>query len=149
MFSFHYRDNTCSDDVEPETVIQYNMCWQKRGSGRQYNSMSGVGCAIGPNTGKVLGFDILSKACRKCAYWETKGKQAPDHECSRNWFGSSKAMESEVGATIASELEQKNCKIKTLIMDDDSTTINRIEKTVKHKVTKLSDYNHTKKQLTG
>ena len=56
-------------------------------------------------------------------------------------------MEPEVGATIASQLEKKNCKIKTLIMDDDSTTINKIEKTVKHQVKKLSDYNHTKKQL--
>ena len=54
----------------------------------------------------------------------------PDLFCLRNWYKFTKAMESDVGATKASDLQKKGCKVKPLIMDDDSTTLNRIENTV-------------------
>ncbi|VDI05464.1 Hypothetical predicted protein [Mytilus galloprovincialis] len=70
--------------------IKYDMGWQKRGSGRKYDSMSGVGVAIGNETGKVLEREIRSKNCRTCSYWEGKGTEAALHDCPRNWYGTSK-----------------------------------------------------------
>ncbi|VDI50843.1 Hypothetical predicted protein [Mytilus galloprovincialis] len=55
--------------------------------------MSGVGVAIGNETGKVLEREIRSKNCRTCSYWEGKGIEAAHHDCPRSWFGTSKGME--------------------------------------------------------
>ena len=126
--------------------MQYDMCWPKRGSGRTYNSLAGIGTVIGHETKKVLGCQIRNKQCRKCAYWEGKGEMVPNHECRKNWFGTSKAMEPDAAAEILKEIEEHhNVKIKTMIMDEDATTIARIRAELNHEVQKWSDLNHVKK----
>ena len=37
---------------------------------------------------------LYSKACKKCDSAEKKGEEAEEHECSKNFEGSSKSMES-------------------------------------------------------
>ena len=91
--------------------IKYDMGWQKRGSGRRYNSKSGVGCAIGHLIGKLLDLDLKSTDCRVCTYWERKGEAVPTHNYTRNWFGSSKAMEPDVGVTLVKNIEEKGCTV--------------------------------------
>ena len=42
------------------------MGWQKRGSGRSYNSHSGVCTAVGGYTRKVVHVDVKRRWCTKC-----------------------------------------------------------------------------------
>lgn len=123
------------------------MGWQKRGSGRAYDSKSGVGTLIGNRTGKICGYGIRSKDCRKCTFHTNKGNVPPPHSCHRNWNGSSKAMEPDVAVETVQQVEKENVEVGVLIMDDDATTIAKIRQTVPHSVTKWSDLNHTRKHL--
>jgi len=123
------------------------MGWQKRGSGRCYDSKSGVGTMIGNKTGKIVAYDVRSKDCRKCTYYTRKGQETPVHKCSKNWNGSSKAMEPDVGCSLVTEIESKNVQVGVMIMDDDATTMARIKTSVSHPIEKWSDLNHTKKHL--
>lgn len=56
-------------------------------------------------------------------------------------------MEPDVGASLVQEIESQNVKVQTIIMDDDCTTLAKINSVTKHPVTKWSDINHTKKLL--
>ncbi|CAG2221618.1 unnamed protein product [Mytilus edulis] len=125
------------------------MGWQKRGSGRKYDSKSGVGTLIGDQTGKVVGRGIRSSDCRVCTYWEGKNVEPQEHKCTRNWFGSAKGMEPDVGARLIEDIETKNCQVSTVIMDDDTTTMARIRRTIQHPIKKLSDTNHIKSQFNN
>lgn len=127
--------------------FKYDMGWQKRGSGRCYDSKSGVGTLIGNMSGKICAYGVRSKCCRTCDYHSARGSEIPDHMCYKNWGGSSKAMEPDVGAQLVKEVEKENIRVGTLIMDDDCTTMARIRKELSHEVEKWSDQNHTVKHL--
>ena len=59
----------------------------------------------GIKTGKILNYEVRSKQCRQC---DQHGDECPhimgdnastakaDHDCGRNWGGSSKAMEPDM-----------------------------------------------------
>jgi hypothetical protein len=128
-------------------VFKYDMCWQKRGSGRSYDSLTDVGTMIGNETGKVVGYGVRSKHCRVCDVAKAKGLEPSSHDCQRNWSGSSKAMEPDAAVSIVQEIEQQGIDVATLIMDDDATTIARLRKAVSHDITKWSDTGHTKKHV--
>ena len=83
-------------DASQYSEFKYDMGWQKRGAGRAYDSKSGVGTLIGNRTGKICAFGVRSKDCRMCSYHMSKGDAPPEHDCSENWNGSSKAMEPDV-----------------------------------------------------
>ncbi|CAC5403040.1 unnamed protein product [Mytilus coruscus] len=104
------------------------------GSGRKYDSKSGVGTLIGNQTGKVVGRGIRSSDCRVCTFWEARNVEPYDHKCTRNWFGSVKGMEPDVGARLIEDLETKNSQVSTVIMEDDTTTIARIRRTIQHSI---------------
>jgi hypothetical protein len=123
------------------------MGWQKRGSGRAYDSKSGVGTLIGNKSGKMCAYGVKTKDCRMCSFHTNKGKEPPKHDCRKNWLGSSKAMESSVAVDVIKEVEEQNAKVSVLIMDDDTTTMARIRQSISHPVHKWSDLNHTKKHL--
>ncbi|CAC5393417.1 unnamed protein product [Mytilus coruscus] len=135
-----------SGDNVPVSV-KYDMGWQKRGSGRKYNSKSGVGSMIGHLTGKLIDLDLRSTDCRFCSYWEGKGKEQPLHNCTRNWYGTSKAMEPDVGVSLVQNIEKKGCTLANVIIDDDTTTIARTRSQIDHEVEKWSDMGHTRVQL--
>lgn len=125
------------------------MGWQKRGSGRCYDSSTGVGTMIGNMTGKVVGYEVMSKECRKCSYHLAKGCNPPDHICPKNYTGSSKGMEPAAAVAITKQVEKHpGVRMGTLIMDDDTTTLARIRNNV-HDVTKWSDTNHTMRNLNN
>jgi DNA polymerase III epsilon subunit-like protein len=144
---------TCSSPVRPFAVpltVQYDMCWQKRSSGRAYNSLSGVGSMIGRNTGKIVGYGLRCKSCRVCSYWNSKEKDPPNHKCTINFTGSSKAMEPDVACEIVHKLEEKgDVIVDTFVMDEDCATISRVRREVDHEVFKWSDIMHVKKHLTS
>ena len=47
-----------------EVGVSYDMGWRKRG--KSYDSSSGVGTAVGLNTGKVISYSTRNTMCRIC-----------------------------------------------------------------------------------
>ena len=58
------------------------------------------------------------------------------HNCTNNWSGRAKAMESDVGVNLIKSVETQCVKVSTVIMDDDTTTMARIRQDIDHSVTK-------------
>ncbi|XP_078315372.1 uncharacterized protein LOC111116349 [Crassostrea virginica] len=87
--------------------LSYDAGWQKRGSGKNYNSLSGHASMIGLHTKKVVGYSVMSKTCRKCDVATKSGNTVPDHDCRKNWGGSSKAMEPAMAVNILNEIKEK------------------------------------------
>ena len=47
-------------------TVTYDMGWQKRSSGRRYDSSSGHSFIIGARIKGIIGMVLYSKACRNC-----------------------------------------------------------------------------------
>ena len=109
--------------------------------------MTGVGTVIGDKSGKIISFDIKNRDCRFCSIALARGKEVAPHNCQKNWYGSSKAMEAASACDMMSTLESAGMPIDTLVMDEDSTTISRLQKSLCHSITKWSDLNHIKKHV--
>ena len=143
-----YIDDEDDTPITPQLVVQYDMGWQKRSSGRKYDSASGVGTMIGQKTGKIIDYGVRSKDCRTCMYWSNRNAAVPEHQCFKNFSGSSRAMEADVAAELVQRIENTaDVQVRTLVMDDDSATISRIRGELKHDITKWSDIMHVKKHL--
>ena len=69
------------------------MDWQKRLSGRRYDSSSGHAFIIGERSNGIIGMVLYSKACRKCYAAENRGEEAEEHEFPKKFKGSSNNME--------------------------------------------------------
>ena len=133
-------------DVDAGLSVSFDAGWSTRGSGRQYNSDTGHGALIGSETGKCVAFGVKSRRCRKCETAEKNHQTVEAHDCYRNWTGSSKAMEPAMGVEMISELKEKGVRVKSLTMDNDSTTIAHV-RALHGDIRKLSDKNHTKKSI--
>ena len=59
--------------------VAYDMGWQKRSSGRRYDSKSGHAFLIGLTTNKIIGVVVFCKDCRKCMEAEKKGVPPEPH----------------------------------------------------------------------
>ena len=94
--------------------------WDKRGSGRTYNSLSGCSVAFGLRSQLPIGIEAMSSVCIKC----TKGTEHDEDTCPKNYDGSAKGMEASGAAKIACKLflnENDKCYIAQLVTDDDSS----------------------------
>ena len=69
------------------------MVWQKRSSGRRYDSSSGYAFIIGGISKGIIGMVIYSKAFLKCDAMDNKVEETEEHECPKKFEGSSKIME--------------------------------------------------------
>ena len=74
-------------------TVTHDMGWQKRSSGRRYESSSGHAFVIGGRRKGVIRMVLYSKACRKSDAAENIGEEAEEHECPKNFEVSSKSME--------------------------------------------------------
>ena len=54
-------------------TVTYDMGWQKRSSGRRYDSSSGHTFIIGTKSKGIIGMVLYSKSCRKCDAAEKRG----------------------------------------------------------------------------
>ena len=98
------------------------MGWQKRSSGRRYDSSSGHAFIIGGRKKGITGMVIYSNACRKCESAEKKGEEAEEHECPKNFEGSSKSMEdSAILKMVEYAYYNRFFIIDVIFSDDDST----------------------------
>ncbi|VDI11574.1 Hypothetical predicted protein, partial [Mytilus galloprovincialis] len=91
--------------------LSTDTCWQKKVSGRSYDSLSG---------------------CRICNNALKKRILASKHKCARNWTGSAKGMEPDMVVEMIKDLDNRGVKIKELAGDDDSTGFNRAAKLLPH-----------------
>ena len=126
-------------------TMSYDCGWQKRG--RAMNSLTGVGHAIGEETGKIIGYATRSKRCTTCSNAERKKTTPKPHDCRKNFDKSSKAMEADAIGEIAESLQSSGFSIAQLVGDDDSSAIKRLRETAGKDVEKASDLNHVKKNL--
>lgn len=117
-----------------------DMGWQKRSSGRRYDSPSGIALMIGALSKKILQRHVCSTLCRVCANHSKQYKQikeseetvppAREHRCPRNYEGTSKGMEATVAVLLVKVFfddtkRLKDCPpafIDIVISDDDSST---------------------------
>jgi hypothetical protein len=110
----------------PKIDASYDMAWQQKGSGHQYNSQSGHGSMFGSLSRRIIGLTIKSKLCNKCNVAKKKNPLAAfgDHEgrCWKNHNGTSGAMEPAGCLELVIEKFNKHhVIIKRLCCDDDSS----------------------------
>jgi hypothetical protein len=94
--------------------------WDKRGSSRRYDSVSGCSVAFGLRSSLPIGIEAMSTVCIKC----TKGTDHNKEVCPKNYEGSSKGMEATGAVRIVRRLFENlkhNCYVAHLVTDDDSS----------------------------
>uniref|UniRef100_A0A8W8JLI7 Mutator-like transposase domain-containing protein n=1 Tax=Magallana gigas TaxID=29159 RepID=A0A8W8JLI7_MAGGI len=88
---------TTKNKQSTSITVSVDGAWQKRGSGRSYDSLTGHCSMIGSQTGKIVGYSVRNKFCRQCDNATERNQLPPPHNCKRNWTGSSKSMEPDMG----------------------------------------------------
>jgi hypothetical protein len=83
-------------DGIPAITVICDGGWSKRSHKHTYNALGGVAIVIGAATGKLLHVGIRNKTCYICTSADTKQVTPPEHECFKNWTGSSQAMEADI-----------------------------------------------------
>ena len=62
---------------------------------------------MGMETKKLLYVGVRNKYCSVCARADTKGEEPPQHECHKNWDGSSSPKETHINEQSFKEAETK------------------------------------------
>ena len=104
------------------------MGWQKRSSGRRYNSSSGHAFIIGGREKGIIGMVLYSKACRKCDSTEKIGEESEEHECPKNFEGISKSMEASANLKMVEDAYYNHFFIIDVIVSDDDSTMRAVLK---------------------
>ena len=98
------------------------MGWQKRSYGRRYDSSSGHASIIGARSKGIIGMVLYSKALRKCDAVEKRREEAEEHECPKNFKGSSKSMEAyEILKMVEDASYNRFFIIDFMVSNNDST----------------------------
>ena len=146
-------DNTATLDA----AVSFDGTWAKRG----FTALTGVVFVISVDTGEVLDYHVLSKACQKCALKKTQSEgedeifeewrreHAASGECDINFTGSSPAMEAEGAAVLWNRsIELHNIRYKWMVSDGDSKAFNTVENVYDDcKVIKLDCVGHVQKRM--
>jgi hypothetical protein len=122
------------DDGRSALDVASDTRWDKRGSSRKYNSLSGCSTAFGLRSELPIGIEVMSQVCIKC----TKGIDHDPDICPKNYTGSAKGMEAAGAARIVCRLfanENDKCYIAHLVTDDDSS----VRKILTHSYQELID----------
>ena len=117
------RDWKTTDEAIGLTV-SYDMGWSKRSSGNTYDSLSGHAFFVGVHSRQIIAAKVTSKKCTVCSCAEEKGVEPPDHDCPRNYHGSSKAMEADGALSLVKELDTKSKSklyVESFVTDDDTS----------------------------
>ena len=76
--------------------ISYDMGWQKRATGRIYDSLSGHRFFIGCLSKDVVKYGLTKKKCSACIFRNKLSLPFVAHQCLINWNGISGAMEASL-----------------------------------------------------
>lgn len=112
----------------PAISVTIDGGWSKRSHKHSYNAMAGVAVIIGCATNKILYVGIRNKFCSICAVAHNKGVSPPNHNCYRNWKGSSGAMESDIlvcGFNAAEKMH--GIRYMRVVGDGDSSVMSNIQ----------------------
>ena len=123
-------------------------CYQKRGSQKSYNSLSGASTIIGVRTKKVINSALRCKQCKLCATAQKDGRKPKAHKCQKNWDGSAKAMEPDMFCDMISSMKKKGLGLQAVSGDDDNTGFARAKLTIDPDLQKKKDKNHVRKGVT-
>jgi hypothetical protein len=80
----------------PAITVMCDGGWSKRSHKHSYNAAGGVTVIIGQATKKLLYVGANYKTFSVCTYANTRGTPVWEHDCHRNSFQSSQAMESDL-----------------------------------------------------
>lgn len=102
---------------------------------------------MGHYSKKICSYAVRSKDCRKCSSGKNKV-----HDCRKNYEGSAKAMEADMGVELytKNELFDKHHVFGgRLVMDNDSATIASLRAASVHSIELWADKNHTVKAFSN
>jgi hypothetical protein len=138
-------------DGIPAITVICDGGWSKRSHKHTYNALGGVAIVIGAATKKLLYVGVRNKTCYICTSADTKQVTPPEHECFKNWTGSSQAMEADiiVDGFLSAE-STHGVRYMRLVADGDSSVYARIMEQVPvwgAHVTKIECSNHACKCL--
>lgn len=111
------------EDGYPCIAVVADGSWAKRSYRTKYDSLSGVAAIVGFKTKKVLFIGVRNKYCSMCdrRRGDTEAS-AGKHKCSKNWTGSSTAMEADIIVEgFKCSVEMHGIKYNKLIGDGDSS----------------------------
>lgn len=97
------------------------MGWTTRGAGRNYDSLTGIGALVGSQTGQILDYGTCNRKCRMCDMGHVKS----DHDCRKNFDGSSEAMEPHVTSKLVNSskiLKSINLEVGISVGGDDNNS---------------------------
>ena len=89
-------------------TISFDMGWQKRSTGKLYDSLSGYAYKIGCHTNQIIGLSVKCKKCTKCRTANRLGTVAAEHFCTVNWVGASGAMEARVALEMVTDTSNES-----------------------------------------
>ena len=137
----------------PAITVILDAGWCKRAHKHSYNAKSGAGIIIGMETKKLLYMGVRNKYCSVCAQAESLGKEAPEHDCYKNWTGSSSSMESDIIVQGFQEAESKyGLRYINFVGDGDSSVYPSLIAGVPqwgHAIRKIECANHAIKCYRG
>ena len=107
----------------PLLTCSADMGWQKRSSGRRYDSLSGHSFLVEASSRKPVAFTLRSKFCSICSrHNNDTGTPVRAHTCTINHEGSSGSMEPlAILDMVVSLYDKHRVLVKTIITDDDSS----------------------------
>ena len=115
--------NNEEESLTIELTISADMGWQKRSSGRKYDSPSGHMFFVSIR-GKIVAFDQKCVGCTICHNAKKKGKDPRPHTCFKNFDGHAKAMEAITCAELVTSISEEFnnlVRVNVIIADDDSS----------------------------
>ncbi len=133
----------------PAIGLTVNGGWSKRSHKHSYNAKTGVAVIIGNTSKKLLYLGVLNKYCSICTVAANKGIPPKEHECFKNWDGSSQAMEADMlveGFKAAEDMH--GLRYMRMTGDGDSSVLSNIQASVPgwgSKVMKVECANHVVK----
>jgi hypothetical protein len=108
----------------PAITVVCDGGWSKRSHKHSYNAAGGVAVIIGQVTKKVLYVGVSNKNCSVCSYANTRSIPVREHDCHRNWYESSQAMEADLILKGFIECEETHhVRYMRYIGDGDSSTM--------------------------
>lgn len=105
-------------------TVSYDMGWQKRATGKVYDSLSGHGYFIGCNTDLVVRMGVKKKYCSISSDSGDDGALILPKKCNINHTGSSEAMEAALVLDLIAEIFDAfdgHLFIDGIIINDNST----------------------------
>ena len=124
------KNNKYHQTIPAITVI-VDGGWSKRPHKHSYNANSGVGVIFGAATKKLLYMGVKNKYCAVCSIAQKKKSKPPNHQCFKNWSGSSTSMEADIIASGFRPSESMHgVRYTQVIGDGDSSIFYTIQTTV-------------------